>query len=293
MAALDPVDAAMLESRTAAPAVRRAGLGIGFWVAAAWVALVFLLAATADWLPLADPAAMDLINRLATPSATHFLGTDAFGRDILTRVIFGARASLTIGLGAALGGVLVGGALGLIAGYFRGWMERITVASMDVLFAFPPLVLALAIAAYLGKSLSNLTAIFALLTVPASMRVARAVTLSFAQREFVAAARALGATHLRILLHELLPNIVFPMVVFSLLAVAVIIVAEGALSFIGLGLPAPTPSWGSMIAEGRDSLDTAPHVAFIPALVLFLTVLAFNFIGDRLRAFIDPDRGTA
>lgn len=293
MAALDPVETAALEQRTPASPARRSGFGIGVWIAIGWLVLVFALAASADWLPLADPTAMDLIGRLATPSAAHLLGTDAFGRDILARAIFGARASLTIGLGAALGGVLVGGALGLMAGYFRGWIERVTVASMDVLFAFPPLVLALAIAAYLGKSLVNLTAIFALLTVPASMRVARAVTLSYAQREFVTAARALGATHLRILLRELLPNIAFPMIVFSLLAVAVIIVAEGALSFIGLGLPAPAPSWGSMIAEGRDSLDTAPHVAFIPALVLFLTVLAFNYIGDRLRAFVDPGSGSA
>jgi peptide/nickel transport system permease protein len=267
---------------------RRRGMGVVFWAAVAWILLVFGLAALADVLPLADPSRMSLLARRAAPSLLHLLGTDALGRDILSRLIHGARASLTIGLGAPLIGIVVGGAIGMVAGYFRGRGEMLIMGTIDVLLAFPPLVLALAITAYLGQSVLNLTLILALLSVPAATRVTRAVTLVVAQRDFVTAARALGASHARIMLRELLPNIAVPLLVYFLVAVAVIIVAEGALSFLGLGVPPPTPSWGSMIAEGRDSLDSAPSIAFIPAGAMFVTVLAFNLVGDTLRARADP-----
>ena len=272
------------------PRAGRHGLGLIFWLAAAWIGVVFATAILANVLPLDDPSKMSLLARRQAPSFAHWLGTDHLGRDMLSRVIHGGRVSLAVGLVAPFLGLLAGGALGLLAGYFRGRFETLAMGAMDVLLAFPPLVLALAIIAFLGQSVVNVTAVLALLTVPAATRVARAATLVFAQREFVVAARALGATHLRIMLRELLPNVVLPLMVFQLVAVAVIIVAEGALSFLGLGVPPPTPSWGSMMSEGREQLDVAPHISFVPAIVMFLTVLAFNLIGDTLRRFIDPRR---
>ncbi len=178
-----------------------------------------------------------------------------------------------------------------LAGYFRGRFETLTVGGVDVLLAFPPLVFVLAVTAYLGQSVLNITLVIGVLSIPAFTRVARAVTLSLSEREFVVAARALGATHARILLRELLPNVALPLVAFFLLGVAVTIVVEGALSFLGLGVPPPAPSWGSMIGEGRENLDIAPWLAFLPVLFMFLSVLAFNIVGDTLRALTDPRPG--
>jgi len=285
MAALDvEVD------RVAVTSARRGRLVL--WLAVAWIGIVVSAAIVADWLPLTSPSDMDLLARRAGPSADHWLGADALGRDILSRLVFGARISLTVGLVAPLFGLVIGGTLGMLAGYVRGWFETLVVGGIDVLLAFPPLVLALAITSYLGQSVLNITITLGILSIPALTRVARAATLTFAEREFVTAARALGAGHCRILVRELLPNIALPLIAFFLLAVAVIIVVEGALSFLGLGVPPPAPSWGGMIAEGRDSLDTAPSIAFLPAGTMFLTVLAFNMVGDRLRALTDPRQST-
>jgi peptide/nickel transport system permease protein len=179
----------------------------------------------------------------------------------------------------------------MLAGYFRGRLETFAVGGVDVLLAFPPLVFALAVTTYLGHSVWNITLVIGVLSIPAFSRVARAVTLSLSEREFVTAARALGASHARILIRELLPNVALPLLAFFLLAVAVTIVVEGALSFLGLGVPPPAPSWGSMIGEGRDSLDIAPWLAFLPAGFMFLTVLSFNIVGDTLRALTDPRPG--
>jgi peptide/nickel transport system permease protein len=291
MAALDSAGKLPLELDT--PARRRRRLGIVFWLALSWIVLVVALAVFADLLPLADPFAQALLARRAPPSAAHLLGTDALGRDILARVIYGARASLEIGLLAPLAATLVGTLLGMLSGYFRGSFETFAVGATDVLLAFPPLVLALAIVAYLGQSVTNVIIVLAILTVPAVTRVARAATLAIREREFVTAARALGAGHLRILGREILPNIMLPLCAYFLVLVAVTVVAEGILSFLGLGVPPPLPSWGGMIAEGRDSLDVAPHIAFIPAGAMFLTVLAFNLVGDSLRAITDPRRGAS
>ena len=167
-------------------------------------------------------------------------------------------------------GVTIGGTLGMLAGYFRGRLETLVVGGVDVLLAFPPLVFALALTTYLGQSVLNITLVIGVLSIPAFTRVSRAVTLSLSEREFVTAARALGATHTRILVRELLPNVALPLVAFFLLGVAVTIVVEGALSFLGLGVPPPAPSWGSMIGEGRESLDIAPWLAFLPAIFMFL-----------------------
>jgi peptide/nickel transport system permease protein len=265
-------------------------LGPLFWAAIAWMILVFAAAALAGLLPF-SPTDMDMLERRATPSALHWLGNDGLGRDELARLIYGARVSLTVGFCAPMIGITIGGALGMLAGYFRGRFETLVVGSMDVLLAFPPLILALAVTAYLGQSILNLTCILGVLGIPAFMRVARAATLTLARREFVIAAQALGATHARILLRELLPNVILPLFAFFLLGVAVTIVVEGALSFLGLGVPPPVSSWGSMIGEGRESLEVAPRLAFIPAVTMFLTVLSFNLVGDTLRALSDPRQG--
>jgi peptide/nickel transport system permease protein len=273
------------------PVRRTRRLGTLFWMAVGWTLLVLAAAALADLLPLPSPTDMDMLGRRAPFSALHWLGTDALGRDELSRLIYGARISLTVGLCAPIIGLVIGGALGMLAGYFRGRFETLVVGSMDVLLAFPPLILALAVTAYLGQSLLNLTCILGALGIPAFMRVARASTLTLARREFVIAAQALGATHARILLRELLPNVLLPLLAFFLLGVAVTIVVEGALSFLGLGVPPPISSWGSMIGEGRESLEIAPRLAFIPAVAMFLTVLSFNLVGDTLRALTDPRQG--
>ena len=274
-----------------APVRRSRRLGSLFWIAIGWMIFVFAVAIFADVLPLPSPTDMDMLEKRAPFSFAHWLGTDRLGRDELSRLIYGARISLIVGLCAPVIGLMLGGALGMLAGYFRGRFELLVVGSMDVLLAFPPLILTLAVIAFLGQSIPNLTFILGLLSVPAFMRVARAATLTLARREFVIAAQALGATHARILLRELLPNVMLPLFAFFLLGVAVIIVVEGALSFLGLGVPPPISSWGSMIGEGRESLDVAPRLAFIPAIAMFLTVLSFNLVGDTLRALTDPRQG--
>lgn len=271
------------------PRRRRPGFGVA--LAAFWITVVALLAIGADWLPIPSPTDIDFLAKRAPPSAEHWLGTDNLGRDELSRLIFGARISLTVGLLAPVIGGTVGGCLGLLAGYFRSRFEAVVVGGVDVLLAFPPLVLALAVTAYLGQSVLNLVLVLGVLGIPAFTRVARATTLAFAQREFVVAARALGATHARILVRELLPNVMLPLLAFFLLGIAVTIVVEGALSFLGLGVPPPAPSWGIMIGEGRETLDLAPRLAFLPCAVMFATVLSLNLVGDALRALTDPRPG--
>ena len=287
MAALD----VGVDTAAVSPVRRQRRLGGLFIAAVAWIALVALGAIFADLLPMPSPTDIDMLGKRALPSAEHWLGNDQLGRDELSRLIYGGRVSLTVGLLAPVIGVAFGGALGMLAGYFRGWLETFVVGGVDVLLAFPPLVFALAVTTYLGQSVLNITLVIGILSIPAFTRVARAVTLSLSEREFVTAARALGATHGRILVRELLPNVALPLVAFFLLGVAVTIVVEGALSFLGLGVPPPQPSWGSMIGEGRESLDIAPWLAFLPALVMFLTVLSFNIVGDTLRALTDPRPG--
>lgn len=288
MDALEIADPALGEE-IAVPPLRR-GRRVGPLLAAAlvWIALLGLLAAVAPLLPIPSPTDIDFLAKRALPSAAHWLGTDNLGRDELARLIWGARVSLTVGLLAPVIGVTFGGALGLLAGYFRGWLEAVVVGGVDVLLAFPPLVFALAVTAYLGQSVPNIILVLGVLGIPAFTRVARAATLSLAEREFVTAARALGATHTRILLRELLPNVSLPLSAFFLLGVAITIVVEGALSFLGLGVPPPAPSWGIMIGEAREVLEIAPRLAFMPSAAMFLTVLAFNIVGDALRGFADP-----
>lgn len=282
-----------LPALATAASVRRRSRRFGwiFWLSVGWVGLVLASALCADLLPLKDPTRMSLMSRSQGMSATHWLGTDGLGRDLLSRAVHGARVSMTVGLLAPLVATVIGTALGLAAGYWRGRFGKLCMAAMDVLLTFPPIVLMLVLTAYVGASLTNLTLVLALLFVPIATRIARAVTLALVQREFVVAARALGATDLRIMRREILPLLVMPMLSFYLFSVAVVIVLEGALSFLSLGLPPPTPTWGTMIGEGRNLLESAPHVAFMPAMVMFLTVLALNLIGDAVRAIAEPDKG--
>lgn len=256
----------------------------------AWVSIVAFAAVAAGWLGVPDPTAQELILRRKPPSAEFLLGTDNLGRDMLSRIIYGARASLTVGICAPILGFLIGGPIGMAAGYFRGKIDLLAVGFIDVLLAFPALVLALIFSAYLGQSLFNVTLALGILSSPAAARLARANTLTWANREFVLAARTIGASHWRILTREILPNLLPLMLAFWLVAMSVVIVAEGALSFLGLGIPAPQPSWGGMIAEGRETLDVAPHIALIPAAVMFATVLSLNFLGDAVRNLVDPRR---
>lgn len=285
MDALEAADPAL--AGIAAPAARRA-MSPALVLALGWILLMVLLAALAPVLPIPSPTDIDFLAKRAPPSAEHWLGTDNLGRDELARLIWGARISLIVGLLAPVIGVVVGGALGLLAGYVQGPLGAAVMGGMDVLLAFPPLVLALAVTAYLGQSMANMILVLGVLGVPAFTRVARAATLSLAQRDFITAARALGATNARIVFSELLPNVALPLLAYFLLGVAVTIVVEGALSFLGLGVPPPAPSWGIMIGEGRESLEIAPRLAFLPAAAMFLTVLAFNIVGDGFGAHADP-----
>lgn len=276
-------------------------LGVTFWVPLAWIVAVALSALTVGWWVIPEPDKMDWDHLGARPGTiaheaelqnnggedkppyTYWLGTDTMGRDIVSRIIYGSRISLSVGLLAPTIGLLIGGLLGCLAGYYRGSLESTIVAVMDIILAFPGLVLLLAITFYLGASLQNLIISLGFLSIPAFCRVARAKTLALSGLEFVQAARLTGAGDLTILFREIIPNVIVSVAIYGLLAVAFMIMAEGALSFLGLGIPAPTPSWGGMIAEGREVLDESPHVSMIPAAIMFLTVVSFNLIGDSLR----------
>jgi peptide/nickel transport system permease protein len=267
-------------------------LGPGFWIAVAWTTIVVVLAATANLLPLRNPIEADFTAISNWPDATWWFGTDHLGRDIFSRAVFGARISLIVGLLAPAIGLGVGMFLGLTAGYFRGRTESIIAAAMDAIMAFPGILIVLAVTAYVGANTAILIFLLGFLTIPAFMRVARANTLVFAEREFVLAARAMGATHSRVLTLEILPNVIIPMLIYALLMVSRIIVIEGVLSFLGLSVPPPQPTWGNMIADGQTDLAALPYIAFIPSTLMFLTVLSINLIGECLRARTDF-RGSA
>jgi len=261
--------------------------GIGFWLALSWLAIVAICALFADLLPVADPLEPTIENRLNPPLSQNLLGADGLGRDMLARLVHGARVSVVIALVAVSIGMTVGGLLGLVVGYFRGGLERAVMAVVDVILGFPGLVLLLALVAFVGQSLTAIALVIGFLSIPAYTRVARANTLALAQREFVLAARAMGARAPRILLRELLPNVVFPVAAYALVAMGVIIVLEGALAFLGLSVEPPQPTWGGMIAEGKRYLRTHVHIALVPSVVMFMTVLSLNLVGDQLRARVD------
>lgn len=249
-----------------------------------WLLLVVVAAATAGFWPLTYTLdQMDTDALASLPGAVHLLGTDAMGRDLLTRLLFGARVSLTVGICAPLFGLAVGLTLGMPAAFYRGWTERVVVFASDVMLAFPALIFLLVFTQVMGPSLATITVGLGLLLVPRFVRVVRANTARLRDREFVLAARIGGADDSAILVGEILPNMAATLLSYALVVSGFVIIAEGGLGFLGLSVPSPTPSWGGMIAAGRDVLDQSPHVALIPLVVMFLTVLAVNVIGDRVR----------
>lgn len=264
-------------------------MGSVFWLAAAWLVVVIAGAAGAGFLPLPPPDQMDWNNLAVKPGAAqHLLGTDNMGRDLVSRLLFGARVSMIVGIFAPCIGLLLGCLSGVLAGFYRGVIEKIVMGIVDAFLAFPRLIFLLMVMCALGSNLLNLTLALGVVCAPSFARVARANTLRFTEREFVLAARASGAGDSAIILREILPNVLPPMLVYALLAMGLVIVAEGMLGFLGLSVPSPMPSWGGMIAEGREVLDEAPHISIIPASVMFLTILSANLIGDRLRDFRNP-----
>ncbi len=223
----------------------------------------------------------------AYPSTRHWLGTDSAGRDTFARIVAGAQVALLVGVVAVGVGMILGTLIGLVAGYFRGATEGLMMTVVDIALAFPALILAIAIVAFRGQSLFNVCVAIAVVATPGFARLARSATLTFSEREFVMAARVMGASNARIIFRELLPNVALPVLAFYLLAVAIAIVAEGGLAFLGLSVPPPSPSWGTMIQDGYNVINQAPIVVIIPSLVMFFTVLAFNYIGDRFRERFD------
>jgi ABC-type dipeptide/oligopeptide/nickel transport system permease subunit len=270
---------------------RRTARNIVVKIAMLWIGLIFTAAITADILPIRSPLQMDFAAPERGPSLVHPLGTDVDGRDILARVIYGSRVSLTVAVAAPLLGLTVGSMLGLLAAYFGGLVRSLILGLMDGILAFPGFVLALALTTFLGPSVTNVALALGILSIPAFARIARANALPLLNREFVLAARTAGASDAYILIREVLPNIGTSLLTYALTVMSVMIVIEGGLSFLGVGVPPPTPSWGSMIAEGREALERAPFISAMPALAMFLTVLSFNLIGDYLRRRIEVREG--
>src|SRR6266849_5690533 len=251
---------------------------------------VFVLFATlAPWLAPQDPAHIGLPRRLARPSFSHWMGTDELGRDVLSRVIYGARISMMVGTCVVAASLLLGLIFGCIAGYYGGRIDRIfNVVIMNAFLSFPGILLAIAFVAFLGPGLWNLILALSLGGWVGYARLVRAQVLATREKEFVEAARALGASDWRVIVRHILPNIIQPVIVQAAIGMAGAILAEATMSFLGLGVPPPTASWGSMLNDGRAHLFDAPHLVLFPALAVMLAVLSFNFIGDALRDFLDP-----
>lgn len=281
-------------------------LGIGFWISVGWLVVIVGLAALAPWLPLKDPdtnftvfeerenaitgrVSEQLVPPPYAPSSDHLFGTDQDARDILSRTIYGARVSLTVGFAAIAFGFVFGGSLGMIAGFVRGWFDRVVSFIFLVLLSFPSLVLAILITALVDRSLFTISLTLGILAIAPVGRLARAQTLVFAEREFVMAARTIGAKRSRILVRELLPNVLIPMAALALLGMAVSIVAEGGLAFLGLSIEKGS-TWGKLIrtyTASSGDLENSPWMAFTPIGALFFTVVALNYAGDKLRDYFD------
>lgn len=263
---------------------------IALYLAIAWIVFIVLSAVLAGVLPI--PGEGEAVGPARFPPFEKFsdglaLGTDTFGRSNLARAIYGARNSLLIAIVASVIGLIVGGFIGLASGYLRGWTDRVSSFGVDTMLSFPPLILLLTIGAVLGPKPSTVLIGLALLVIPTFVRLERAAALSWSQRPFVLAARSYGTSDLRIALRHVLPNSMLTLISFAPTVIAGLIVAEGALSFLGLGIPSPSASWGVMIAEGRSALRTQPSVVFVPAAFVFLSVISFNVVGENLRRRIE------
>jgi peptide/nickel transport system permease protein len=257
------------------------------------LAAIVLAAAAAPLLAPYDPLAQDLVARLSPPSPEHWLGTDTYGRDVLSRMLYGARISLFVGFFAIAIAMSVGSAIGMVAGYVGGIVDQVITALLDAMLAFPTLLLGLMIAAMLGASLQNLVIAIAVTEIAPFARIARGPTIMLKNREFVEAGRALGFGPARIIGVHILPNLLPDVVVMGSLWMAAAIRTEAALSFIGLGVPAPAASWGSMIREGLDNILDAWWLSVFPSVAILLTVFALNLLGDALRDKADPRMRTS
>jgi peptide/nickel transport system permease protein len=270
---------------------RRKPLGV---VSALIILVLVLIASFAPLLAPRDPYQLNLNERglplrMQAPSAAFPLGTDPLGRDVLSRIIYGARVSLIVGFASVLIGTLVGTGLGLVSGYWEGRLDHVIQRGVDTAMAIPGIVLALAVMSVLGQSLLNIILVIALVIAPGASRVVRGTVLAVKEQAFIDAATALGATSGRVVLRHVLPNVFAPILVIATVWLGNAIVIEAALSFLGLGTPPPTPTWGAMLSgEGRRNLETAPFLAIFPGLAISIVVLAFNMLGDALRDLLDP-----
>lgn len=254
---------------------------------------VIFSAAFAPFIAPYNPTEQNIAEaQLEGPSLDHPMGTDQFGRDILSRVIYGARISLEVGIIAVSFALLAGVPLGLIAGYYKGYVDEVIMRSMDVVFSFPAILLAIAVMAVLGQSLVNVMLAIGIVYTPIFARVTRSGVLSVREEEYVTAAKAIGDTDANIIRRDVLPNVVAPIIVQATISLAFAILAESALSFLGLGTPPPTPSWGRMLSESRNFMQSAWWTVTFPGLAIMITILGFNFLGDALRDTLDPKHDT-
>ncbi|MDI3339953.1 MAG: ABC transporter permease [Sphaerobacter sp.] len=251
------------------------------------VALVLLMALAAPLIAPHDPYEQTVF-RLYGPSLYFPFGTDEFGRDVMSRVIYGARISLQVGLIAVAIALVIGGLLGLVAGYFGGWVDSVISRVLDIVFAFPDILLALALLAVLGPELHNVMIAIGIVYMPSFARIVRGPVLSAKHNEYVEASRVIGAGTLRTLFRHILPNVTAPLIVQTTIALSFAILSEAALSFLGLGAQPPTPSWGAMLSGGRRFVEIAPWTAIFPGLAIMIAVLGFNLLGDWLRDVLDP-----
>ena len=258
------------------------------WIGLAMFLAVAAIAILAPWLAPHDPLEQNILYRLKEPTAEHVLGTDYYGRDTLSRLIYGARISLVIGLLAIAAAMLIGSIIGLVAGYFGGRADILIMQNMDVLLAFPSLILGLIVVAMLGPSIPNLIIAIALTAIPPFARIARAPTMAIKEREFVEAGRSLGYSDLRLMFGHILPNILPEILVMGSLWLATAIRVEASLAFIGLGVSPPTPTWGGMIREGFENILDSFWLALFPSIAILIVVFALNLLGDGLRDAIDP-----
>jgi peptide/nickel transport system permease protein len=251
--------------------------------------LLVIVAVAAPWLAPYDPVAQNLPARLLSPTAAHWMGTDELGRDILSRIVFGTRVSMLVSVCVVFGAGVIGLAIGAVAGYFGGWFDRfVNIILINAFLSFPGILLAIAFAAFLGPGLDKVILALVVTGWAGYARLARAQILQAKEMEYVLAARSLGASHARILVRHLLPNILQPILVQATIAMAGAILAESTLSFLGVGVLAPMPSWGAMLNDARGHLFDAPHLVIFPALAVMTAVLAFNLLGDALRDWLDP-----
>lgn len=252
------------------------------------VLIYIILAVLAPLISPYDPYEIDLVNKLQPPSSDHIMGTDDKGRDIFSRILYGSQLSLAVGFVSVFIGALFGIVLGIISGYYGGWVDTIIMRFIDVLLAFPGLLLALAIVSALGPSLINVMIAVGVFSIPTFARIVRGSTLSVKKMEYIDAIRVLGASDLKIIFVHILPNILSPIIVQGTLRLATSILSVAGLSFLGMGAQPPTPEWGAMLSDGRDFLFTAPHIALFPGIAIALIVLGFNLFGDGLRDALDP-----